>query len=288
MTLKKIMCVLFTAWVIIFASCTVLAYDDHDSFQAMLIFTLIGLALLLFNRRGRREKSRNQGDSFDTPISKQMLTHYQQAGLSDAEIKVFRDTMAEAKKEIVALETTMQEVPKLRAINLNHDTIDLSKALFAALVKEPDHLQEAAPFLYKHLPTSLQIAKKYQEISHHELKTSDTYAVLDRSVEMLAALSEQIKHDYLDFVSEDVTDLKSTLDSVNDNHDQPDFSSQSDQTIAQMQAELNQIQHDYLSTQAEKDATSAENNAANTTQPEVNEHSADTTEESDENHDDGK
>lgn len=286
MTFKKIMRVLLTAWVIIFASCTVLAYDDHDGFRALLVFTMIGVVLLFLNRRGDKQNKKNQqNDSFDAPISKKMLTHYQQAGLSDAEIKVFRDTMADARQEIVTLETTMQQVPKLRAINLNHDTINLSKALFAALVKEPDRLQEAAPFLYKHLPTSVQIAKKYEEISHHELKTSDTYAVMDRSVEMLAALSEQIKHDYLDFVSEDVSDLKSTLDSVNDQHDQPDFSSQSDQTIAQMQAELNQIQHDYLSTQAEKEAADQQKAT------ETNQDKADLTgsnQESNEDHHDGK
>ncbi|WP_125766563.1 5-bromo-4-chloroindolyl phosphate hydrolysis family protein [Lapidilactobacillus wuchangensis] len=285
MTFKKIMRVLLTAWVIIFASCSVLAYDDHDGFRAMLVFTLIGVVLLFLTHRGHREqRSDQQSDSFDAPISKKMLTHYQQSGLSDAEIKVFRDTMADAKKEIVTLDTTMQQVPKLRAINLNHDTINLSKALFAALVKEPDRLQEAAPFLYKHLPTSVQIAKKYEEISHHELKTSDTYAVMDRSVEMLAALSEQIKHDYLDFVSEDVSDLKSTLDSVNEKHDQPDFSSQSDQTIAQMQAELNQIQHDYLSTQAEKEAAKQQPTPTNPDTSATN----DSNQENDEDHHDGK
>lgn len=218
-------------------------------FFAVISYLFVGL------KTNRSTKS----ESFEQPASKKMLNHYYETGLSDTDIAVFRETMADAKQEIIDLETTMTAVPKLRAINLNHDTIETSKAMFAALVKEPQRLQEAADFIYKHLPTSVQIAKKYQEINAHEVKTSDTYAVLDRSVEALANLSEQIKKDYTAFVAEDISELSSTLDSVNRSQKQPDFTGNSESSIAQMQDQLSQIQKDYLDQQATKqEQTSAQ------------------------------
>ncbi|KRM78308.1 hypothetical protein FC84_GL001130 [Lapidilactobacillus dextrinicus DSM 20335] len=206
---------------------------------------------------GIKTNRTTKNESFDQPISEKMLSHYQETGLSDTDINVFRETMADAKQQIIELQATMTAVPKLRAINLNHDTLEVSKAMFAALVREPQRLQEAADFLYKHLPNSVQIAKKYQEISRHEIKTADTYAVLDRSVEVLANLSEQMKKDYTNFVADDISELSSTLDSVNNPRQQPDFSSNSESSIAQMQDQLSQIQKDYLDKQA---ATKAADN----------------------------
>ncbi|WP_461218412.1 5-bromo-4-chloroindolyl phosphate hydrolysis family protein [Lapidilactobacillus salsurivasis] len=254
MKFKSILSGLLTAWVIVFFGLTIISalFDAMDSTVfGIAIIALAGLILLVVTRRSMR-RDKKATDGFNEPISKKMLAHYQQAGLSDAEIDVFRETMSDAKKEIVELEQTMQAVPKLRAINLNHDTIGLTKAMFSALVNEPERLQEAADFLYKHLPTSLTIAKKYQEISQHEMKTSDTYAVLDRSVEMLASLSEQIKQDYLDYVHDDVSELESTLDGVDKEPAHPDFNITNDRSIAQMQDQLNQIQADYLEDQQTK------------------------------------
>lgn len=223
--------------------------------QPTWLFILIIAITVLAFRYFHQKKPKKHHDDFGHPLSKKMLAHYRAAGLSDTEIDVFRKTMARTKLEILELETVMQSVPKLRAINLNHDTLNLAKALFAALVKEPQRLQEVGDFIYKHLPNSLQIAKKYREINQHEMKTNDTYAVLDRSVEMLASLSEQIKADYLDFVQEDVSDLASTLDAINNPRNNPDFSAQNDQSIEQMQAQLNKVQQDYLSKQMNQDKT---------------------------------
>lgn len=229
--------------------------NDYFHVQPTWLFILIITITIIAFRYFHKKKPQKHHDDFGHPLSKKMLAHYQAAGLSDTEIDVFRKTMARTKLEILELETVMQSVPKLRAINLNHDTLNLAKALFAALVKEPQRLQEAGDFIYKHLPNSLQIAKKYREINHHEMKTSDTYAVLDRSVEMLASLSEQIKADYLDFVQDDVSDLASTLDEINNPRHNPDFSAQNDQSIEQMQAQLNKVQQDYLSKHADRDKT---------------------------------
>lgn len=224
--------------------------DSHGT-VALGICTLF-FAVISYLFVGVKTNSKAKTESFDQPISKKMLSHYQETGLTDNDITVFRETMADAKNQIVELQDTMAAVPKLRAINLNHDTLEVSKAMFAALVREPQRLQEAADFLYKHLPNSVQIAKKYQEISRHEVKTADTYAVLDRSVEVLANLSEQMKKDYTNFVADDISELSSTLDSVNNPRQQPDFSGNSESSIAQMQDQLSQIQKDYLDQQSAK------------------------------------
>ncbi|GEL13035.1 hypothetical protein FC15_GL000579 [Lapidilactobacillus concavus DSM 17758] len=240
-------CYFMTGCIILGTLLTVVDLSSDDS----LALSIVGLffAFIAYLFAGVETKARPATESFDAPINNKLLNHYHQAGLSDTDINVFRETMAEAKQEIIDLEKVMTAVPKLRAINLNHDTLEVAKAMFAALVKEPERLQEAADFLYKHLPNSLQIARKYQEINTHEVKTADTYAVLDRSVEVLATLSEQMKHDYTDFVAEDISDLSTTLDAVNHPDQRADFNLKSEQSIAQMQDQLSQIQKDYLTKQ---------------------------------------
>ncbi|WP_125605333.1 5-bromo-4-chloroindolyl phosphate hydrolysis family protein [Lapidilactobacillus bayanensis] len=235
---------------------------NQDGFELSIITGVFAFTSFLLGGLKTTKNTQPHLDSFtkaagskEKEPSKKLLNHYYQVGLSDADINVFRETMADAKQQIVELQTTMTAVPKLRAINLNHDTLEVSKAMFAALVREPQRLQEAADFLYKHLPSSVQIAKKYQEINRHEIKTADTYAVLDRSVEVLANLSEQMKKDYTNFVADDISDLSSTLDSVNKPQKQPDFSGNSESSIAQMQDQLSQIQKDYLDQQATNEQT---------------------------------
>ncbi|MFD1465232.1 5-bromo-4-chloroindolyl phosphate hydrolysis family protein [Lapidilactobacillus mulanensis] len=249
----------FSAWTFYsLAGCTGLGTllsmsDNVDGDVFNLAICTFFFSFIAFLFVGMKSNQKPVTETFETPVSNKMLNHYHQTGLSDTDINVFRDTMSDAKKQIVELETTMTAVPKLRAINLNHDTLEVAKAMFAALVKEPQRLQEAADFLYKHLPNSVQIAKKYQEINTHEVKTADTYAVLDRSVEVLATLSEQMKHDYTDFVAEDISDLSSTLDSVNKPAQHADFNIKNEQSVSQMQDQLSQIQKDYLANQTKTD-----------------------------------
>lgn len=179
-------------------------YGDWDNFIWFSLGLLLGLIYVTISLKRLKRQPEYKKDQH---ISPQMLKHYQDAGMSDDEIDFFRQTMQQAEAQIKVLATNMQALPKLRAIDLNHDTTKVSQSLFRAIVKDPKRLHNAGDFLYRHLPSINELTSKYIEINHHEVKTADTYLVLDKSAAAIDALSQQIQQDYADFVAEDVDDL---------------------------------------------------------------------------------
>ncbi|KRM23887.1 5-bromo-4-chloroindolyl phosphate hydrolysis family protein [Latilactobacillus graminis DSM 20719] len=181
---------------------------DWDSFFWFVLSLLLGLIYVTIRFKRLKRQPHYQKDPH---ISPQMLKHYQDANMSDDEIDFFRQTMQQAETQIKILANNMQALPKLRAIDLNHDTTKVSQLLFRAIVKEPKRLHNAGDFLYRHLPSINELTSKYIEINHHEVKTADTYLVLDKSAAAIDALSQQIQQDYADFVAEDVADLDTEI-----------------------------------------------------------------------------
>ena len=158
---------------------------------------------------------RNRQPKIQQKISDNMLAHYQAAGMSNEEINFFRETMQLAEGQVKEVATNLQALPKLRAIDLNHDTVKTTQALFKSIVKEPQKLHNASDFLYRHLPSLTELSRKFIEISQHDVKTADTYAVLDKSAEAIAALSQQIQTDYTEFVADDLEDLDTEVSVAN-------------------------------------------------------------------------
>lgn len=215
-------------------------HNLNDSFITNLLSLILliggGTIMLRFFKKSRHIQPTHE--NFEATMKPKMLAHYRKSGLSDDEISLFRETMADAKKQITTLEEYFTENPKLRAVNLNHDTLNISKALFANIVKEPQRLNEAGDFLYKHLPKLTEIAHQYRLISTHEVKTKDTYAVMDRSIEVMAMLSESIRRDYTQFVKKDLDRLQDEID-IEHQH------LQSEKTVLKMQEQLNKVDADY-------------------------------------------
>jgi 5-bromo-4-chloroindolyl phosphate hydrolysis protein len=140
-------------------------------------------------------------------LTNDKLEHYKEAGLSESDIKVFRDTMAKAREDVKKWEANVQLNSKLTAIDLRTEGVKGAKAMFKELVKEPNRLTEASEFLYKHLPNMVELSDKYIEISAHEIKNKETYDTLDKSANVIEVLSNQIAKDYTDFVKNDIDDM---------------------------------------------------------------------------------
>lgn len=140
-------------------------------------------------------------------IDAKMLKHYQKAGMSDDDIHFFRETMATAKKQIDQLARNMQQTTKLKAINLHFEPVKVSQASFKTIVAQPQKLHAASDFLYRHLPTMVDLTAKYNAISQHEVKDKDTYAVLDKSAEVITQLAQQFRTDYETLVADDLEDI---------------------------------------------------------------------------------
>ena len=136
-----------------------------------------------------------------------MLTHYRKAGMSDEDIQFFRETMSTAKDQIDQLNQNMQSVPKLRAIELHSEPVKVSRAIFKTIVAEPQKLHAASDFLYRHLPTMVDLTEKHIAISKHEVKDKDTYTVLDKSATVISDLAQQFRDDYEALVADDLSDI---------------------------------------------------------------------------------
>ncbi|MGX7198670.1 5-bromo-4-chloroindolyl phosphate hydrolysis family protein [Enterococcus nangangensis] len=168
---------------------------------------LIGLALagviLLHPRK--------QGTKEIPQLTKEKESHYEAQGLTDDDIDFFRDTMAQTKERIIQLETNINASPKLKAIDLRHNTINASKSIFKQLVKEPQKLHIANHFLYTHLPNMVELTNKYLEINQHAIKDKQTYEALGETTQIVEQVAELMVKDYQLLVEDDLVELNDEL-----------------------------------------------------------------------------
>lgn len=164
-----------------------------------IFFAVLRLIKIIFGKKIEADKM--------PELTKEKEAHYSEFGMNDKEISFFRETMADAKKQITTLDNNMQEVAKLKAINLRYDTLKASQAMFKEIVKEPNKLHQADRFLYNHLPNIVELTSKYIEINNHELKTKDTFDALNQCAVAIEEISQLIVKDYADFVKDDLDDL---------------------------------------------------------------------------------
>ncbi|MGM0125252.1 hypothetical protein IGI37_002650 [Enterococcus sp. AZ194] len=167
----------------------------------LLICGFIFIGLLIFNKRkGKSEES--------LPVlTREKEAHYEELGMTDREVDLFRNTMNHTKQQIVQLQENMSGTAKLKAIDLRQNTVKASKALFKELTKDPTKLHSASHFLYTHLPNMVDLTNKYIEINNHELKNKQTYEKLEESAQIIDQVAALIAQDYQKFVEEDLEDL---------------------------------------------------------------------------------
>ncbi|WP_179395279.1 5-bromo-4-chloroindolyl phosphate hydrolysis family protein [Lacticaseibacillus absianus] len=174
---------------------------------ALFVALVFGGARLI----GELSRPKPQAPEETPPLTDKMAAHYADSGLSDSEIDLFRETMDTAAAQIREFDAIAARVPKIKAVALNHDLQDVLHAYFKAVVKTPKQLAIAGHFIYEQLPNLVSIAKKYEAISHHEVKTQDTYDVLTTAANTLSELAESIRTDYATFVETDLDDLEADL-----------------------------------------------------------------------------
>ncbi|WP_082620494.1 5-bromo-4-chloroindolyl phosphate hydrolysis family protein [Lacticaseibacillus sharpeae] len=187
-------------------------------FQGGYVSALFGLNIPLFAAivagltiAWQKRKRPVEPAVIDHPMSQKLANHYEEAGLSDSEIAVFRETMAGASKNIHSLETTVNSSVELQDILREFDTMNVIHAYFKAIVNEPKRMTESAPFLYEQLPNMADLTRKYVIITRHEVKTADTYLVLNQAKDALAKLAATIRDEYAAFVHDDIEDLDTTV-----------------------------------------------------------------------------
>lgn len=179
---------------------------DMNRLIALVFASFIGFSL--YSIYLKNEKLPHAEKKKDLPkVSEKRKQLYYSKGLSDEDIKFFRETMNHAKNQILRLEENVKQSGKLKAITNRHDSLNLIKMLFKDIVNEPDRLHEVDQFLYVHLPSLTELTSKYLQISQHEVKSKQTFEVLEKSAKTIDKMCKQISDDYLLFRSKDIKDL---------------------------------------------------------------------------------
>lgn len=148
------------------------------------------------------------------PLSNEKKKKYEQLGMTDSEIKIFRETMNVAKEQIKQLERNLNADAKLKAVNLHHDTIKVCHTFFKDIADEPLRLPEADQFLYTYLPNIVELTNKYLEISRQTIKNRQTYQTLAESAQTLDELAFLINQSYADFCNVDLKELQLEVDTA--------------------------------------------------------------------------
>lgn len=177
---------------------------------SLIFASFIGFNLYsIYLKNGSISKSKKK-NSLEKVSEKRKQLYYSK-GLSDEDIKFFRETMNHAKNQILKLEENIKQSGKLKAITNRHDSLNLIKMLFKDIVNEPDRLHEVDQFLYVHLPSLTELTSKYLQISQHEVKSKQTFEVLEKSAKTIDKMCKQISDDYLLFRSKDIKDLRNEV-----------------------------------------------------------------------------
>lgn len=140
--------------------------------------------------------------------NKDMLAHYQAAGLSPIEIENFRQEMAKTRDHILSIEKQFNQTAKMRAIELAHNTVKVSHSYFKDIVKEPQRRGQAGHFTIQLIPQLDDLLNKYNEINGHVAKNKQTYMILEKSAQTIDRLCQEICDDYIQFHSESYRDLE--------------------------------------------------------------------------------
>ena len=174
-----------------------------DSFASLLL--IVGAILVYVGIRGRIVPA---ADPQVLPsLTREREAHYLKSGMTAREIELFRETMNQTKHQIDKYQKNITSNNKLKAIDLRHDALRASKALFKELVKEPTKLPLASHFLYTHLPNMVDLTDKFIEINSHEIKSRETYDKIEESTQIIEQMASLIAKDYSQFVADDLDDM---------------------------------------------------------------------------------
>lgn len=171
---------------------------------------LIDSNFLRFRRPNRKRRKggrfKRRGDGLPELSEKRQRFYYDE-GLDDEDIRFFRKQMAKSKRQILSIEKFLGQSTKLNVIAKRYDLIDILQDYFKAICNHPKRMNEAEAFLYSYVPTFTDIAQKFIDIQGHVSKSKMTYQTLNRSLETLEALCQNIKRSYESFMEEDIEDI---------------------------------------------------------------------------------
>ncbi|WP_096817219.1 5-bromo-4-chloroindolyl phosphate hydrolysis family protein [Lactococcus fujiensis] len=167
------------------------------------IKVIVGVSLSRSSRQNDGENYRDKAANL-----KVNMERYRESGLSDSDIKIFRENLAEAKTNIETWEKNMKKNDDLQVVESVTGGLESSKLTFKYIVQNPQELTKQSEFLYKDLPNMVKLSDKFIEMKKQSVKTDDISRDLDETLLLIKTLSTNISKNYHDILMDDVNVIK--------------------------------------------------------------------------------
>lgn len=175
--------------------------------SVIVIVLLVKLVIgIIFMNKNKRTGGGNYKDKSFNP--KENIERYHEAGLSDSDIKIFRENLAEAKENIEVWEMSMKKDEDLQVVESVTGGLDASKQTFKYIVQHPQELTQQNEFLYKDLPNMVKLTEKFLEMKKQSVKTEEIRRDLDETLLLIKTLSAHISKNYHEILMDDVNVIK--------------------------------------------------------------------------------
>ncbi|WP_338147170.1 MULTISPECIES: 5-bromo-4-chloroindolyl phosphate hydrolysis family protein [Lactococcus] len=178
--------------------------NGMSGFIWAILVLLVALWLISLLRR----KSIKKDKPPKKPARKENIQRYQEAGLSESDIEIFRDTLADAKENIEKWEANTKRSDELEVVDSVTGGIEASKLLFKYIVQNPTQLTKQNEFLYKDLPNMVKLTEKYIEMQKQSVKSQEIKRDMDETLLLIKTLSANISKNYHDILMDDVNVIK--------------------------------------------------------------------------------
>ena len=159
------------------------------------------------NSTEKEERYQDKGMS-----KKENIERYHEAGLSDTDIKIFRENLSEAKENIKTWEKLLKKEDDLQVVESVTGGLDASKHTFKYIVQNPQELTKQNEFLYKDLPNMVKLSEKFIEMKKQSVRTEDINRDLDETLLLIKTLSNSISKNYHEILMDDVNVIKHQVD----------------------------------------------------------------------------
>lgn len=167
--------------------------------KIIIILTIIAILLVLWLIQDYRKEKNNP----------KLIQSYHEKGLSDQDILIFRRTMAEAKNQIKAWEKAVKQNQELQLIEQVTGGLDSAKMMFQLIVKQPNLALTNHDFLYKNLPTMVDLIQTYDTIKSVDKLDQ---GLVTENQKVIRRLSEKIATAYSEEVADDLENLKNEVE----------------------------------------------------------------------------
>lgn len=172
----------------------------HSSFFGLIItivvFVIIIKLIVSFSVMHQQKKDENPEIKL-----KKRIRNYKDSGLSDNDVKLFRETMGEAKKHILGWDKAVQKLTDLSVIEDVTGGVQAAKKTFQFIAKNPTELTKQNDFLYKDLPNMTKLIASYEMLMAESVK-NDTD--LSETLFLIKTLSAKVADNYHKILMRDV------------------------------------------------------------------------------------